>query len=212
MKIGTVGPPLPGIEVKIADDGEILLRGDTLFEGYHHNPEATAAAMKDGWFHTGDIGHQDEDGYLTITGRKKEIIVTAGGKNVAPAMLEDRVRSHPVISQCVVVGDGRPFIGALVTLDADALPGWLTAQGHPEMTVAEAAKSPAVLAALDQAVERANRAVSRAESIRKIRILPDDFTVLNGYLTPSLKVKRAKVLADFAADIDELYVDTRTGA
>ncbi len=125
--------------MKIADDGEILMRGDSLFEGYHHNPEATAAAMKRGWFYTGDLGTQDEKGRLTITGRKKEIIVTAGGKNVAPAILEDRLRSHPIVSQCVAVGDGKPFIGALVTLDADALPGWLKAHGHPEMTVEEAA-------------------------------------------------------------------------
>jgi long-chain acyl-CoA synthetase len=211
-KIGTVGPPLPGIEVKIADDGEILMRGDSLFEGYHHNPEATAAAMKRGWFYTGDLGTQDEKGRLTITGRKKEIIVTAGGKNVAPAILEDRLRSHPIVSQCVAVGDGKPFIGALVTLDADALPGWLKAHGHPEMTVEEARTNEAVLAALDEGVQRANRAVSRAESIRKIRVLATDFTVLNGYITPSMKVKRAKVLQDFADDIEELYVDTRAGS
>ncbi len=211
VKMGTVGPPLPGIEVKIADDGEILMRGDTLFDGYHHNPEATKAAMKGGWFVTGDIGSQDEDGYLTITGRKKEIIVTAGGKNVAPAILEDRLRAHPLVSQCVAVGDGKPFIGALVTLDAEALPGWLKAHGHAELSVEQAATDKAVLAGLDDAVETANLAVSRAESIRKIRILPGDFTVLNGYLTPSMKVKRAAVLRDYADEIEALYVDTRAG-
>ncbi len=209
-KIGTVGPPLPGLEVKIADDGEILMRGDSLFESYHHNPEATAAAMKGGWFYTGDLGVEDEDGYLTITGRKKEIIVTAGGKNVAPAVLEDRLRAHPLVSQCVAVGDGKPFIGALVTLDADAVPGWLKAHGHPEMTIEQARTNEAVLAAIDEGVQRANRAVSRAESIRKIRILSTDFTVLNGYITPSMKVKRAKVLTDFADDIEQLYIDTRS--
>jgi len=210
--MGTVGPPLPGIEVKIADDGEILMRGDELFEGYHHNPEATKAAFEDGWFLTGDLGSEDADGYLTITGRKKELIVTAGGKNVSPALLEDRLRAHPLISQCVAVGDGRPFIGALVTLDEDALPGWLAAHGHPKMTLREAMTFQPVLDALDVAVEDANRAVSRAESIRKIRVLDGDFTVLNGYLTPSMKVKRSKILADFAKDIDKLYIDTRPAA
>jgi long-chain acyl-CoA synthetase len=211
-KMGTVGLPIPGIEVKIATDGEIMMRGDSLFESYHHNPEATKAAFQDGWFLTGDIGFEDEDGYLTITGRKKEIIVTAGGKNVAPAILEDRLRAHPLVSQCIAVGDGKPFIGALVTLDAEGVPGWLRTHSQPEMTLAEAATNPAVLAGLDEAVARANHAVSRAESIRKIRILDDDFTVLNGYLTPSMKVKRSKVLKDFADEIEELYVDTRPGA
>ena len=208
-KVGTVGPPLPGIEVKIANDGEILMRGDTLFEGYHHNPEATAEVMKKGWFYTGDIGSEDEDGYLTITGRKKEIIVTAGGKNVAPAILEDRLRGHPLVSQCVAVGDAKPFIGMLVTLDQEALPGWLESHGLPEMTVEEASEHAEVKASLDRAIERTNSAVSRAESVRKYRILLEDFTVLNGFLTPSLKVKRAKVLAAFADDIEALYQDER---
>jgi len=204
-KIGTVGKPLPGIEVKVADDGEILMRGDQLFAGYHHNHEATEAAMVDGWFASGDIGTQDEDGYLTITGRKKEIIVTAGGKNVAPAVLEDRLRAYPLVSQCVVVGDGKPYIAALVTLDAEALPGWLAGKGYPEMTVAEAAKDERVLAHLDKAVSRANTAVSRAESIRKFEIVTDDFTVANGYLTPSLKVKRAAVLTAYGDRIEQMY-------
>ncbi|MDN4482154.1 AMP-dependent synthetase/ligase [Demequina lignilytica] len=204
-KIGSVGSPLPGFEVRIADDGEILMRGDMLFAGYHRNPEATAAAMQDGWFHTGDIGHQDDEGYLYITGRKKEIIVTAGGKNVAPAVLEDRLRSYALISQCVVVGDAKPYIGALVTLDAEALPAWLKGHGLPEMTVAEAAQDPTVREHLEKAVERANGAVSRAESIRRWEILLDDFTVDNGYLTPSLKMKRSLVLRDFADQIEALY-------
>ena len=207
-RIGTVGKPLPGVEVKIADDGEVLMRGDLLFEGYHHNEEATRAAMtEDGWFCTGDIGTQDDDGYLTITGRKKEIIVTAGGKNVAPAVLEDRLRAYPLVSQCVVVGDGKPFIGALVTVDTEALPGWLKAKGLPDMTLEEAIASPVVREHVDKAVTRANKVVSRAESIRRWEFLPDDFTVDNGYLTPSLKLKRAAVLADFAGAVESLYAD-----
>ena len=207
-KIGTVGPPLPGAALRIADDGEIEVAGAHVFRGYRNNPEATAEAIVDGWFRTGDIGALDEDGYLTITGRKKEIIVTAGGKNVAPALLEDRLRGHPLVSQVVVVGDGRHFISALVTLDAEMLPGWLASHGLPPMDVATAARSHAVLAALDRAVARTNEAVSRAESIRKIKVLPIDFSEANDYLTPSLKVKRDRVLADFAAEVDELYSTT----
>ena len=208
-KIGSVGLPLPGIEVKIAEDGEVLMRGPIVFEAYHHNPEATAEAFADGWFHSGDIGYEDEDGYLFLTGRKKEIIVTAGGKNVAPAVLEDRLRAYALVSQVVVVGDARPFIGALVTLDDEALPGWLKSHSLPPMTVQEAAESPVIFEHLDKAVERANGAVSRAESIRKYEILTDDFTIANGYLTPSLKVKRDLVLRDYAEAIEELYKDTR---
>lgn len=204
-KIGTVGPPFPGASIRIADDGEIEVAGAHVFRGYHANPEATREALTDGWFRTGDLGTLDEDGFLTITGRKKEIIVTAGGKNVAPAVLEDRLRGHPLVSQVVVVGDGRPFIAALVTLDAEMLPGWLASHGLPEMDVAAAARSHAVLAALDRAVERTNEAVSRAESIRKVHVLTSDFTEANGYLTPSLKVKRAMVLSDFAEQIDAIY-------
>ncbi|WP_062464503.1 AMP-dependent synthetase/ligase [Demequina soli] len=204
-RIGTVGPPLPGFEVRIAEDGEILLRGDMLFSGYHRNPEATAEAMRDGWFHTGDVGHEDADGYLSITGRKKEIIVTAGGKNVAPAVLEDRLRGYALVGECIVVGDARPFIGALITLDAEALPGWLRGHGLPEMTPAEAARDATVREHLDRAVTRANGAVSRAESIRRWEILDDELTVENGRLTPSLKVRRAQVLRDFADDVAQLY-------
>lgn len=204
-KIGTVGPPFPGTSARIADDGEIEISGPHVFRGYHANPEATAAALVGGWFRTGDLGSLDEDGFLTITGRKKEIIVTAGGKNVAPAVLEDRLRAHPLVSQVVVVGDGKPFIGALVTLDAEMLPGWLAAKGLPAMDPAAASRSHAVLAALDRAVERTNEAVSRAESIRKIHVLPSDFTEANGYLTPSLKVRRSLVLRDFAEQVEQLY-------
>jgi long-chain acyl-CoA synthetase len=208
-KIGSVGLPLSGTEVKIADDGEVLMRGPIVFDGYNRNPEATAEAFADGWFHSGDIGYEDEDGYLFLTGRKKEIIVTAGGKNVAPAVLEDRLRAYALVSQVVVVGDAKPFIGALITLDEDALPGWLKSHGMPSMTVAEAAKNATILEHLDKAVERANEAVSRAESIRKYEILSTDFTIANGYLTPSLKVKRDLVLRDYADAVEQLYTDTR---
>ena len=204
-EIGTVGPPLPGTAVRIAADGEVEVQGPHVFHGYHRNPTATAEAFHDGWFRTGDLGSLDEHGFLRITGRKKEIIVTAGGKNVAPAVLEDRLRGHPLVSQVVVVGDQRPFIGALITLDAESVPGWLAAHGHPEMTMAEAAINPAVLASLDKAVARTNEAVSRAESIRKFRILETDLTIANGYLTPKLSVRRSQVLKDFAGEIDTLY-------
>jgi len=206
VKIGTVGPPYPGTNVAIAEDGQVLVKGGHVFRAYHGNPEATAEAFtEDGWFITGDLGELDADGYLRITGRKKEIIVTAGGKNVAPAVLEDRLRGHPLVSQVVVVGDGRPFIGALITLDAEMLPGWLANHDLPPMTVDQAATDERVLAALDRAVTRANEAVSRAESIRKFKVLTIDFTMENGYLTPSQKVKRAKVITDFAAEIDDIY-------
>ncbi|MBN9325920.1 MAG: long-chain fatty acid--CoA ligase [Cellulomonas sp.] len=208
-KVGTVGPAFPGTSVRVDDDGAIWVAGPHVFRGYRHLPEQTAEVLVDGWFKTGDLGSLDDDGYLRITGRSKEIIVTAGGKNVAPALLEDRLRGHPLVSQVVVVGDQRPFIGALVTLDAEMLPGWLAMHGLPSMDVETAATNPAVLEALDRAVARTNEAVSRAESIRKIHVLSTDFTEANGYLTPSLKVKRAQVLKDFAAQIDELYEDTR---
>jgi long-chain acyl-CoA synthetase len=205
QKIGSVGLPFPGCTARIADDGEILLKGINVFDRYHNNPEATAEALRGGWFHTGDMGYLDDDVYLFITGRKKELIVTAGGKNVAPAILEDRLRGHPLVSQVVVVGDGRPFIGALVTLDEEMLPGWLANHGKPPMPLAQARTDPDVRASLERAVGRTNQAVSRAESIRKFAILEGDFTERNGYLTPSLKVKRAQVLRDFAKQIDELY-------
>ena len=204
-KIGTVGLPLPGSGVRIAADGEVELQGVQVFRGYHNNDAATAESVHDGWFRTGDLGSLDDDGYLRITGRKKEIIVTAGGKNVAPAVLEDRIRAHPLVSQVVVVGDQRPFIGALITLDPDGVPGWLAAHGKPEMTLAEASKDADVLASLDKAVEKANKAVSRAESVRKYRILDTDLTIANGYLTPKLSIRRNEVLKDYAGEVDALY-------
>ena len=203
--IGTVGPPYPGAAVRVADDGEIWVSGGHIFARYHNNPQATDDGLVAGWFRTGDLGSLDAQGILRITGRKKEIIVTAGGKNVAPAVLEDRLRGHPLVSQVVVVGDQRPFIAALVTLDPEMLPGWLTSHGLPAMDVSAAATHPDVLAALDRAADRANAAVSRAESIRKLSVLTVDFTEANGYLTPSMKVKRAAVIRDFAAQIDAIY-------
>lgn len=206
LRIGSVGLSYPGCYNKVAEDGEILVKGPHVFRGYHNNEEATKAAFtEDGWFRTGDMGRIDDDEFIWITGRKKELIVTAGGKNVAPAELEDRLRSHPIISQVVAVGDQKPFIAALVTLDAEALPQWLANRGLPPMSVREAIKDPQVLAAVDRAVKRTNEKVSRAESIRKFTILPTDFTVENGYLTPSLKVKRQLVLADFAEQVEEIY-------
>jgi len=160
----------------------------------------------DGWLHTGDLGELDDDGYLRVTGRKKDIIVTAGGKNVAPAVLEDRLRAHPLVSQCMVVGDGRPYVACLVTLDEEALGPWQAR--HPSLagaSVAELAEAPELIAEIQSAVDEANKAVSRAESIRKFTVLPVDFTEQNGYLTPSLKVRRGVVAKDFAADIDALY-------
>ncbi|MDR0482939.1 MAG: AMP-binding protein [Cellulomonadaceae bacterium] len=206
--VASVGPAIPGTTIRLADDGEVLVNGPHVFRGYHNDPVRTQEVLQDGWFHTGDIGSIDDEGRLTITGRKKEIIVTAGGKNVAPAILEDRLRSHPLISQVVVVGDAQPFIGALVTLDPDMLPGWLATKGLPEMSVEEARENPQVLASLQRAVDRANRVMARAESIRKFTVLPIDFTEANGYLTPSLKVKKLEVKRDFAAEIAELYGTT----
>jgi long-chain acyl-CoA synthetase len=206
-KIGTVGQPLPGLSVRIADDGEILLRGSIIFSSYWNNPQASSEALDpEGWLRTGDLGSLDDEGFLQVTGRKKELIVTAGGKNVAPAVLEDRLRAHPLISQCMVVGDGKPFIACLITLDPEMLAHWKKQHGKPESaTAADLANDPDLLADLQAAVDEANKAVSRAESIRKFVVLPVDFTTDNDYLTPSLKVKRAVVAKDFAAEIEALY-------
>ncbi|HWU28083.1 MAG TPA: long-chain fatty acid--CoA ligase [Microbacterium sp.] len=206
FKIGTVGPVLPGVGIRLADDGEIEVRGICVFKEYWNNPEATAAAFHDGWFRTGDLGSFDSDGFLTITGRKKEIIVTAGGKNVAPAVLEDPIRANPIVGQVVVVGDQKPFIAALVTLDTEMLPTWLANNGLPaEMPLADAAKNPAVHAEVQRAIDRANKSVSRAESIRKFTILPVEWTEASGHLTPKMSIKRNVILADFADQIAEIY-------
>jgi long-chain acyl-CoA synthetase len=206
VKIGTVGQPLPSVSVRIADDGEIFLGGPTIFGGYWHNDAATTEVMADGWLRTGDMGELDEDGYLRVTGRKKELIVTAGGKNVAPAVLEDRIRANPLVSHCMVVGDGRPYIACLVTLDEEAVSVWLARHSRPATTtLAELADDPEMIAEIQIAVDEANQAVSRAESIRRFRILPVDFTEQTGHLTPSLKVRRNVVMKDFAAEIESLY-------
>ena len=204
--VGAVGLPLPGNFIKIAKDGEILVRGQSVMPGYYHLPEQTAEVMPDGtWFHTGDLGSIDRRGQLTITGRKKELIVTAGGKNVSPEVLEDSLATHPLIANVIVVGDQRPYVGALFTLDADMLPDWLAKHGLAQCSPTEAADLPAVRASLERAVERANKAVSRAESIRKFRIIDAAFTIENGYVTPSMKLRRRKVLTDYAYEIDALY-------
>ncbi|MEV8173809.1 AMP-dependent synthetase/ligase [Microbacterium sp. NPDC079176] len=206
-KIGTVGPALPGVGVRLADDGEIQVRGINVFKEYWNNPEATAEAFSDGgWFHTGDIGSFDSEGFLTITGRKKEIIVTAGGKNVAPAALEDPIRANPIIGQVVVVGDQRPFISALITLDPEMLPTWLGNAGLPkEMSLAEAATNDAVRAEIQKAVDAANARVSRAESIRKFTVLDSEWTEASGHLTPKLSIKRNVIMSDFADEIAAIY-------
>ncbi|MCT1366218.1 MULTISPECIES: long-chain fatty acid--CoA ligase, partial [unclassified Microbacterium] len=206
-KIGTVGPALPGVGVRLADDGEIEVRGINVFKEYWNNPEATAEAFSDGgWFHTGDIGSFDADGFLTITGRKKEIIVTAGGKNVAPAALEDPIRANPIVGQVVVVGDQRPFISALVTLDPEMLPTWLANNGLDEkMTLAEASTNAQVRAEVQRAVDAANERVSRAESIRKFTILDSEWTEASGHLTPKLSIKRNIIMNDFADEISAIY-------
>jgi long-chain acyl-CoA synthetase len=207
FRIGTVGRPLPGVSAAIADDGEILIRGGIVMRGYWNNEQATREAVDaDGWFHSGDLGEIDADGFLKITGRKKEILVTAGGKNVAPAVLEDRIRAHRLVSQCIVVGDQRPFIAALITLDEEALPLWLESKGKPaDMTPGQLREDPDVLAELDGAVQDANKAVSQAEAVKKFRVLGTDFTEANGLLTPSLKLKRGSVLKEFDTEVEALY-------
>lgn len=206
VKIGTVGTLLPGNSMRIAEDGELLVRGGVVFTGYWRNEQATADAFTDGWFKTGDLGVLDEDGFLKITGRKKELIVTAGGKNVAPAVLEDRLRAHPLISQAMVVGDNKPFIGALITIDPEAFDGWKQ-RNHKGAgaSVADLTTDPDLVAEVDAAIKDANQAVSHAESIRKFRILPVDFTEDTGELTPTMKVKRNVVAEKFASDLEAIY-------
>ena len=206
-RIGTVGRPLPGVTVRIADDGEILVKGDVVFSGYWNNAAATAEVLDgDGWFSTGDLGSLDSEGYLSITGRKKEIIVTSGGKNVAPAVLEDRLRSHPLISQCMVVGDRQPFIAALVTIDEEAWPDWLNAHGRPaDASVADLREDESLRADIQKAVDEANQAVSKAEAIKVFRILRHDWSEETGEITPSLKVKRNVVLKEYADEIAAIY-------
>jgi long-chain acyl-CoA synthetase len=204
MRVGTVGQPIPGVTVRIADDGEVLIKGPHIFQGYWNNDKATAEAIQDGWFHSGDIGQLDPDGYLKITGRKKELIVTAGGKNVAPAVLEDKIRASALISQCMVVGDDKPFIGALVTIDPDAFPRW--AEDHDkDSPVRDLVDDADLKASVQEAIDAANATVSKAESIREFRILPQDFSIEGGELTPTLKVKRNVVAERYANNIRDIY-------
>ncbi|CAA9418359.1 long-chain fatty acid--CoA ligase [uncultured Nocardioides sp.] len=206
QKVGTVGRPLPGTAVRVADDGELLFRGGQVFSGYWRSEEGTAEALtRDDWLHTGDVGEVDDEGFVRITGRKKEILVTAGGKNVAPAVLEDRLRAHALVDQCIVVGDGQPFIAALVTIDEESFPAWAAQHGKTG-TVADLVDDPDLRAAVEEAVEEANRAVSKAESIRKFAILPVSWTEEDGQLTPSLKLKRNVVMREFRDDVAALYL------
>lgn len=206
FKIGTVGTALPGVSIKLDEDSEVLIKGVDVFTGYWKNPELTAESFDGEWYRTGDLGTIDDEGFLTITGRKKEIIITAGGKNVAPTLLEDPLRANPVISQAVVVGDGKPFISALITLDPEMLPVWLANNGEPaDMSLAEASTNPHVVAEVQRAVDNANERVSRAESIRKFTIITTEFTEANGYLTPKLSIKRGPILKDFSEVIDGMY-------
>jgi long-chain acyl-CoA synthetase len=205
-KVGSVGKPIPGTTIKIAEDGEVLIKGPIVMKGYCQNDAANAEVFtNDNYFRSGDLGKLDDEGYLYITGRKKELIVTAGGKNVAPAVLEDRLRANPLISQCMVVGDNKPFIAALVTLDPDSIKPWAVANKKEGASIADLTKDPTLLAVIQTAVDEANKAVSRAESIRKFTVLPVDFTIPGGQLTAKLSVKRHVVAQQFAREIDELF-------
>ncbi len=205
-RVGSVGKPIPGTTIKIAEDGEVLIKGPIVMQGYWQNDAANKEVFdSNGYFKSGDLGKIDEEGYLSIVGRKKELIVTAGGKNVAPAVLEDRLRSHPLISQCMVVGDNKPFIAALITIDPDAIKPWAVANKKEGASIAELAKDPTLQAVIQTAVDETNKAVSRAESIRKFIILPVDFTIAGGHLTAKLSVKRHVVAQQFAREIDELF-------
>ena len=208
IRVGSVGRPIPGTTIKIAEDGEVLIKGPIVMQGYWKNDAANAEVFSgDHWFHSGDLGKLDDDGFLFIVGRKKEIIVTAGGKNVAPAVLEDRLRAHPLISQCMVVGDNQPFIASLITIDQDALKSWVIANKKEGASLADLTTDPDLVAVVQTAVDEANKAVSRAESIRKFRILPTDFTIAGGHLTAKLSLKRHVIGKEFAADIAALFAD-----
>ncbi|MBP3037204.1 long-chain fatty acid--CoA ligase [Arthrobacter sp. zg-ZUI100] len=204
-RVGSVGLPLPGTTVRIADDGEVLISGAGVFAGYHNNPEANAAAFTGEWFHSGDVGSLDDDGFLTITGRKKDILVTAGGKNVAPGPLEEKIREHRLVSQAIVVGEGRPFVTALLTLDEETLAAWARENGSAQPASETAADDPRVRALLQQAVDSANATVSQAEQIRKFTVLPQDFSLESGHLTATLKLRRSAVIADYSAEVEKLY-------
>jgi long-chain acyl-CoA synthetase len=205
-RVGSVGRPIPGTSIKIAEDGEVLIRGAIVMRGYWQNDAANAEVFdSEGWFKSGDLGKLDDEGFLYIVGRKKELIVTAGGKNVAPAVLEDRLRAHPLVSQCLVVGDNQPFIAALVTIDQDSLKGWVTNHKKEGASMADLANDPDLIAVIQTAVDDANKAVSKAESIRKFTILTTDFTIAGGHLTQKLSIKRHVVAKEFAKEIDQLF-------
>jgi long-chain acyl-CoA synthetase len=204
QRVGTVGRPFQGTSVRVAEDGELLFKGGQVFAGYWHNDVATSEAKECGWFHTGDVGEIDSEGFVRITGRKKELLVTAGGKNVAPAVLEDRLRAHLLVDQCMVVGDGQPFIAAIVTLDPETVSTWAEQRGK-DAVISGLLDDPDLRAELDAAVEDANKAVSKAESIRKYVVLPAQWTEEGGQLTPSLKLKRNVVMAEHRDDVDALY-------
>ncbi|MGC9376618.1 AMP-dependent synthetase/ligase [Streptomyces sp. MH13] len=204
-RFGTVGVPVPGVTVRIADDGEIWLNGDNVFQGYLNNPEATGEALRDGWLATGDLGALDEDGYLTITGRKKEILVTSGGKSLSPGLLEERVRDHPLVSQCIVVGNDRPYVAALITLDQEAVDHWLAMRRKPRLPPAELVHDADLETEVRRAVVAANTLVSQAESIRTFRILAQPFTEEHGLLTPSLKLKRKAIEKAYRSEVEALY-------
>ncbi|MGQ0840668.1 AMP-dependent synthetase/ligase [Actinokineospora sp.] len=207
FKAGTVGQPLPGTTIRIAEDGEILIKGEQVFRGYWNNDAATKETMtEDGWFASGDLGALDDEGFLSITGRKKEILVTSGGKNVAPAVIEDRIAAHPLVGQAMVVGDGQKYIAALITVDTEYFTYWKTTVDKPAgATVTELAEDPDLLAEIQKAVDEGNAAVSKAESVRKFRVLDTEFSPETGHLTPSLKLKRRVIMKDFGAEVDSLF-------
>ena len=204
FKVGTIGKPFPGCEVKIADDGEILVKGPNVFQGYYKNEEATRETIVDGWLHTGDIGEIDEDGFIKITGRKKDIIITAGGKNITPANLENEIKQHPLVSQCVVVGDRRPYLVALVTLDPEDAVAYAKEHGLPE-DPEQLAANDEVRKAIEAHVDAINEKFARVEQVKKIAILPQDLSQESGELTPTLKVKRAVVTSKHEPEIEALY-------
>jgi long-chain acyl-CoA synthetase len=204
FKFGTIGKPFPGVEIKIADDGEILVKGPNVFQGYYKNPEATAETIVDGWLHTGDIGEIDPDGFIKITGRKKDIIITAGGKNITPANLEAEIKQHPLVSQCVVIGDRRPYLVALVTLDPETSAAYAKEEGLPS-DLAELAKSEKVRASIQAHLDQVNEKFARVEQVKKFEILPQDLSQEGGELTPTMKVKRNVVADKYSGEVEKLY-------
>jgi long-chain acyl-CoA synthetase len=205
LRVGSVGRPIPGTSIKIADDGEVLIKGPIVMRGYWQNDAANQEVFDGPWFKSGDLGRLDDEGFLYITGRKKELIVTAGGKNVAPAVLEDRLRAHPLVSQCMVVGDNQPFIASLITIDPDMLKGWIAANNKAGATIDSLVNDPDLHAVIQTAVDEANKAVSKAESIRKFTILPKDFSIANGEMTAKLSLKRHVIAEHYAAEISALF-------